>query len=61
MGLNKGVSRIHMKHFAKDNSVFVWKDALEAEEIFMLINMVSSCKWGGHYIYYEKIPLCKTI
>lgn len=56
MGLNKGVSRIHMKHFAKDNSVFIWKDALEAEEIFYAYKYGELMQMGGHYIYYEKNP-----
>lgn len=56
MGLNKGVSRIHMKKFAKDNSVFIWKDALEAEEIFYAYKYGELMQMGGHYIYYEKNP-----
>lgn len=56
MGLNKGVSRIHMKHFVKDNSVFIWKDALEAEEIFYAYKYGELMQMGGHYIYYEKNP-----
>lgn len=56
MGLNKGVNRIHNKSFAKDHTVFVWRDALESDEIFYAYKYGELMQMGGHYIYYEKNP-----
>ena len=34
MSLNRGVNKIHGKMFAKENSVFIWKDSVEKDEMF---------------------------
>lgn len=56
MGLNSGVKKIHEKSFDKANSIFIWKDALEADEIYYAYKYHELMQMGGHYIYYEKNP-----
>ena len=56
MGLNKGVVKIHERIFSRDNTVFVWRDAVEDEEIFYAYKYNELMQMGGHYIYYEKNP-----
>ena len=56
MGLNKGVVKIHERIFSRDNTVFVWRDAIEDEEIFYAYKYNELMQMGGHYIYYEKNP-----
>ena len=56
MGLNRGVIKIHERVFSRENSVFVWKDAREDEEIFYAYKYNEFMQMGGHYIYYEKNP-----
>lgn len=56
MGLNKGIGKVHNKFFAEENTVFIWRDALEAEEIFYAFKYGELMQMGGHYIYYEKNP-----
>ena len=34
IGLSKGVKRVHERRFKKDNTVFVWRDAVLEEEVF---------------------------
>ncbi len=55
-GQMKEISRIHNKSFAKDNTVFIWKDALDKEEVFYSFKYGELMQMGGHYIYYEKNP-----
>lgn len=56
MSLNRGASKIHGKLFNKENSVFIWKDALENDEMFFAYKYGDLMQMGGHYIYYEKNP-----
>ena len=56
MGLNKGVVKIHERVFSRENTVFVWRDAVEDEEIFYAYKYNELMQLGGHYIYYEKNP-----
>lgn len=56
MGLNRSVMKIHQKMFPKANSIFVWKDAIEHEELFYAYKFQELMQMGGHYIYYEKNP-----
>lgn len=56
MGLNRGVNKVHSKTFGKENTIFVWKDALEADELFYAYKYGELMQMGGHYIYYEKNP-----
>lgn len=55
-GQNKEISRIHNRSFSKDNTVFIWKDALDKEETFYSFKYGELMQMGGHYIYYEKNP-----
>ena len=54
MGLNRGVNKVHSKSFGRENTIFVWKDALEADELFYAYKYGELMQMGGHYIYYEK-------
>lgn len=56
MGLNSGVLKIHEKSFDKSNSIFIWKDARENDEIYYAYKYHELMQMGGHYIYYEKNP-----
>lgn len=56
MSLNRGVNKIHGKMYAKENSVFIWKDSLESDEMFFAYKYGELMQMGGHYIYYEKNP-----
>lgn len=56
IGLGKGVKRVHEKRFKRDNTVFVWRDAVLDEEIFYANKFGELMQMGGHYIFYEKNP-----
>ena len=56
MSLNRGVNKIHGKMYSKENSVFIWKDSLESDEMFFAYKYGELMQMGGHYIYYEKNP-----
>ena len=56
MGLNRGVVKIHERIFSRENTVFVWRDATEEDEIFYAYKYNELMQMGGHYIYYEKNP-----
>ena len=56
MSLNRGVNKIHGKMYAKENTVFIWKDSLESDEMFFAYKYGELMQMGGHYIYYEKNP-----
>ena len=56
MGLTKGANKLHGKIFAKENSIFVWKDSAENEEMFFAYKFGELMQMGGHYIYYERNP-----
>lgn len=55
-GLSKGVKKVHEKRFKKDNTVFVWRDAVLSEEVFYANKFGELMQMGGHYIFYEKNP-----
>ena len=56
MGLNRGVVKIHERIFSRENTVFVWRDATEEDEIFYAYKYNELMQMGGHYIYYERNP-----
>lgn len=56
MGLSRSVNKIHGKVFGEENTIFVWKDAAEADELFYAYKCGELMQMGGHYIYYEKNP-----
>lgn len=60
MGLNQGVGELHKKLFEKENTVFVWRDALETDEIFYACKYGELMQMGGHYIYYERNPTMQS-
>lgn len=60
MGLNQGVGELHRKLFEKENTVFVWRDALETDEIFYACKYGELMQMGGHYIYYERNPTMQS-
>ncbi len=56
MGLNRGVNRLHSKQFMQENTIFIWKDAVDNDEMFYAYKYGELMQMGGHYIYYEKNP-----
>ena len=56
MGRSREVGRIHSKYFSKDQSVFIWKDSLDGEEVFYVFKYGELMQMGGHYVFYEKNP-----
>ena len=56
MGRSREVGRIHSKYFSKDQSVFIWKDSLDGEEVFYAFKYGELLQMGGHYVFYEKNP-----
>lgn len=56
MGQAGKIDQIHNRVFPKDDTVFIWKDALENEEIYYAYKYGELMQMGGHYIYYEKNP-----
>ena len=56
MGLSRSVNKIHGKVFGEENTIFVWKDAAETDELFYAYKYGELMQMGGHYIYYEKNP-----
>lgn len=56
MGQEPEAARIHERFFAKANSIFIRKDAVENEEVFYAYKFGELMQMGGHYIYYEKNP-----
>lgn len=56
MGLNQNAAEVHKRLFERENTVFVWRDALETDEIFYAYKYGELLQMGGHYIYYEKNP-----
>jgi len=56
MGLNRGVVKVHERIFSRENTVFVWRDALSEDEIIYAYKYNELMQMGGHYIYYEKNP-----
>ena len=48
------ITKAHSKIFSRDNTVFIWKDAMEKEEIYYSFKFGGLMQMGGHYIYYEK-------
>lgn len=56
MGLSRGINKIHGKYFEKENTVFIWRDAIDTEEIYYANKFGELMQMGGHYIFYEKNP-----
>ena len=56
LGMIRETVRIHEKSFAKDHSIFIWKDALEDDEVYYAYKYGELMQMGGHYIYYERNP-----
>ena len=56
MGRSREVGRIHSKYFSKDQSVFIWKNSLDGEEVFYAFKYGELMQMGGHYVFYEKNP-----
>ena len=56
MGRSREVGRIHSKYFSNDQSVFIWKDSLDGEEVFYAFKYGELMQMGGHYVFYEKNP-----
>lgn len=56
MGLNRGVNQMHSKMFADENTIFIWRDAVDNDEILYANKYGELMQMGGHYIYYEKNP-----
>lgn len=56
MGQEQEAADIHERFFAKTNSIFIHKDAVENEEMFYAYKFGELMQMGGHYIYYEKNP-----
>jgi len=56
MSLNRGANKIHGKMFAKENSIFIWKDSVENDEMFFAYKFGELMQIGGYYIYYERNP-----
>ena len=56
MGLHRAINKIQEKYFHRENTVFVWRDAAETEEIFYANKFGELMQMGGHYIFYEKNP-----
>lgn len=56
MSLNRGAGKLHGQLFTDENSVFIWKDAIERDEMFFAYKYGDLMQMGGHYIYYEKNP-----
>ena len=34
MGQNRQIAKIHEKSFAKSDTIFIWKDAVDNEEVY---------------------------
>ncbi len=56
VGLTRGIVKIHERIFARSNTVFIWRDAAEPDEIVYAYKYNELMQLGGHYIYYEKNP-----
>ena len=56
MEQNRQIAKIHEKSFAKSDTVFIWKDAVDNEEVYYAYKYGELMQMGGHYIYYEKNP-----
>ena len=56
MGQNRQIAKIHEKSFAKSDTIFIWKYAVDNEEVYYAYKYGELMQMGGHYIYYEKNP-----
>lgn len=56
MGLSRGVNKMHGKIFPEENTIFIWRDAVDNDEMFYANKYGELMQMGGHYIYYEKNP-----
>ena len=53
---DREIKKIHHRNFGRENTIFVWKDALDKEENFYSYRNGELVEMDGHYIYYEKNP-----
>ncbi len=53
---DREIKKIHHRNFGRENTIFVWKDALDKEETFYSYRNGELSEMDGHYIYYEKNP-----
>ena len=53
---DREIKKVHNRRFQRDNTVFIWKDALDKEETFYAYRNGELAQMDGHYIYYEKNP-----
>ena len=56
MGQIREISKIHAKTFSGENTIFIWKDARDNEELYYAHKYGELMQMGGHYLYYEKNP-----
>lgn len=56
MSRSREIRNIHEKTFSRSDTIFIWKDVIEKEEIFYAYKYGELMQIGGHYIYYEKNP-----
>ena len=56
MGQIREISKIHAKTISRENTIFIWKDARDNEELYYAHKYGELMQMGGHYIYYEKNP-----
>lgn len=56
IGITRAVRSIHEKRFKGENTVFIWRDAAIAEEVFYANKFGELMQMGGHYVFYEKNP-----
>ncbi len=53
---DREIKKVHNRRFPRDNTVFIWKDALDKEETFYSFRNGEMIQMDGHFIYYEKNP-----
>ena len=53
---DREIKKVHNRRFQRDNTVFIWKDALDKEETFYSFRNGELVQMDGHFIYYEKNP-----
>lgn len=56
LGMNSNLRKLHEKHFAKNNHIFIMKDPVEKDEIYFAYKYKELMQMGGHFIYYERNP-----
>ncbi len=54
--MQKGICRMHDRLFPQENTLFIWKGAVDGEESYYVRKYDELMEIGGHYIFYEKNP-----